>query len=73
MAKKKQAEKAGARTATPEELIQTCPKCGDELLVRVQSKEGLEYWCSNKKCGHQEFRKWDSNEASENPNKKGKK
>lgn len=65
MAKQKEEKSESRRTATVEELFQSCPKCDGEFLVRVQSKEGLEYWCQH--CGHKEFRKWDSKEASEKP------
>jgi len=48
-------EEPRTRTATVEELFQDCPKCGGELLVKVQSEKGLDYEC---KCGYKEFRKW---------------
>ncbi len=54
MAKEKSEERT--RTATIEELYQDCPKCGDELLVKVQSEKGLDYKCYS--CKHEEFRKW---------------
>ena len=58
MAKEKSEEKTEprTRTATVEELYQDCPKCGGELLVKVQSEKGLDYKCYG--CGHEEFRKW---------------
>ena len=52
----KKEEKSEQRTATVEELFQNCPKCSDSLLVRVQSKKGLDYLCQH--CGHSEFRAW---------------
>ena len=54
MAKEKRSE-TRTRTATVEELYQDCPKCGGELLVKVQSEKGLDYECT---CSHKEFRKW---------------
>lgn len=63
--KKVEKSEPSTRIATVEELFQSCPKCGGEFLVRVQSKEGLEYWCQD--CSHKEFRKWDSKEASKKP------
>ena len=58
MAKKKteQENKPQKRTATIEELFQNCPKCGGDLLVKVQSEKGLDYKCE--RCGHEEFRNW---------------
>ncbi len=55
MAKEEKSEPR-TRTATVKELYQDCPKCGDALLVKVQSEEGLAYKCES--CGHEEFRKW---------------
>ena len=57
MVKEKSKEKSEARTrtATIEELYQDCPKCGGDLLVKVQSEKGLDYECQ---CGHKEFRAW---------------
>ena len=54
--KKIEQKKPQKRTATVEELFQNCPKCGGDLLVRVQSEKGLDYKCEA--CGHEEFRKW---------------
>lgn len=58
MAKKQVEEesKPQQRTATVEELFQNCPKCNGDLLVKVQSKKGLNYKCQS--CGHEEFREW---------------
>ena len=55
LVKEKVSEKK-VRTATVKELYQDCPKCNGDLLVRVQSKKGLEYLCQE--CGHSEFRVW---------------
>ena len=57
---KKKSEKVESesqkRVATIEELFQNCPKCKGNLLVKIQSKKGLDYKCED--CGHEEFRKW---------------
>ena len=54
--KKEEKSEQRTRTATVEELFQSCPKCNGDLLVKVQSKKGLDYLCQH--CGHSEFRAW---------------
>ncbi len=54
--KKEDKAEERTRTATVEELFQDCPKCNGNLLVKVQSKKGLDYLCQE--CGHSEFRVW---------------
>ena len=58
MVKKKYEEesKPQKRTATIKELYQSCPKCGGDLLVKIQSEKGLDYKCEG--CGYEEFREW---------------
>jgi len=54
--KLKEESKPQKRTATVEELFQNCPKCNGDLLVKIQSKKGLDYKCQD--CKHEEFREW---------------
>ena len=56
MVKEKSKQEEPQRTATVEELFQNCPKCGGDLLVKIQSEKGLNYKCEG--CGHEEFRNW---------------
>lgn len=54
--KKSEQDKPQKRVATVEELFQNCPKCGGDLLVKIQSEKGLDYKCDG--CGYTEFRNW---------------